>query len=284
MKNIYKKALYILFAAITITSCEDEDKSPLFVDSDPSNDATFVVITKQTSVIDFTDSSTSYDFTISAPKNNVESISINVKAAGSDLDPVPIASSNSIPAEFKFTADDIVTALGASITDFGPGDRFDFSSTAKGTDGTTATFNDLSAPSQGPGQFQGFNHVTYLSCPFSASEAIGTYAITANSFSNIPNAGAGTTFEIIAGPDDSTVTVVGLYEKNFNIEVDTKTGIATIPRQPIVSNISGYAGGSINTSSTSFFFSCAGSIAFRVQYVVDLGSFGSGYVFEAQKQ
>ena len=283
MKNIYKKALYILFAAITITGCEDEDKSPLFVDSDPSNNAAFVVITKQTSVIDFTDPSTSYDFTISAPKNNVASINISVKAAGSSLDPVPIASSSSIPANFKITANDIATALGVSVTDFNAGDRFDFSSTVKGTDGTIATFKDLSAPSQGPGQFQGFNHVTYMSCPFVASEAIGTYTVTSDGFGAFePVTGP---FEVTAGPTDDTVIVTGLYtaERSFTMSVNLKDGIATIPRQIVADTFDGYPLGTINTNAiTSFFFSCTGEMILNLFYADSDGGWGN-YKLVAKK-
>ncbi|WP_103071006.1 hypothetical protein [Aquimarina sediminis] len=287
MKNIYKKIFFVLFAAVAMISCEDEDKSPLFVDADPSNDAVFVTIAQDPNnlVIDFTKPESSYNFTITAPANNVAEYDLIVIRTSNDVDsePVSVQKVTSFPFDFSITRADLAAALGVAADDLKPGDQFSFVSTATGTNGVKASFADLNGDATGPGQFQGFNHTTFVICPFITSEAVGTYSVTSDGFGGFEPASA--TFEVTAGANDGEVIVTGLYDadKSFTISMNTELGIATIDRQPVANSFAGYAGGNINTNTTtSFFFSCTGTMILNLQHTVDLGSFGN-YTLKAKK-
>ncbi|WP_025741879.1 hypothetical protein [Aquimarina pacifica] len=284
MKNIYIKLLSIFLVAVAIIGCEDEEKDPLFVDSDPNNSGAFVTIAQDPDnlVIDFSDPSSSYNFTIDAPANNITEYDLRVARTSNGVvsDTVSVQKVSTFPADFQITVADLESALG--VDDIAPGDQFDFISTATAENGLIGTFEDLNGDATGPGQFQGFNHVTFVICPFSVSEAIGSYSATSETF---PFATVSSTFEVSAGPTDDTVVVTGLYdaEKSFTIVMDTALGIATVERQDVKDDFLGYAGGRINTNlTTSFFFSCTGTMILNLQYTVDLGSFGNFQII-AQK-
>ena len=273
MKNLILKNIFFIFTTfIVLMSCEDDDKNPLFVDKNPDNFGVFVTIEQQTLVIDFTNPESTYDFTIMAPADNVTEYRLRVARTSGETvsDTVLVESATTFPANFSVSAADLANALSISTEDLSPGDKFDFISEATGINGEVASFANLTGDATGPGMFQGFNHTTFLSCPFVASDAVGSYSVTNDGFGQ-----ANASFEVISGPDDGTVTVTGLFEQDFDISVDIETGIATIPRQPVKADFFGFEGGNINTSATSFFFSCTGAVILTLQYTVDLGSFGS---------
>lgn len=264
-------------------SCEDEDKNPWVVHLDPANDGVFVTVAKENIVIDFTDPSSTFNFTIDDPSDNVASYDLRVSrvSGGVASDTVPLTSATSFPADFSISTDDLAAAFGLQASDLVAGDRFNFVGSAVGTNGQAADFSNLNGDAIGPGQFNAYRFNTFLSCPFSQADALGTYAVTNDAFGlAVP------TFEVTAGPDANSVVISDLIEPGFSMvmAVDPNTGIASIRRTPMASNFYGYSGGNINTTATpSFFFSCTGTIAAVFQYTVDLGSFGS-FGFAAQKQ
>ena len=283
MKKIYLIVASFLVLASTL-SCEDDGKDPWTIHEDANNFGTFVSIAKKTQVIDFTNPSSAYSFTVEAPGKNIASYDLSVTrtSGGVTSDPGFVRTVTSFPADLDITAADLAAALGLSASDLLAGDRFDFIATATGTDGSVAKFENLNGDGQGPGEFNAFRHNTFLSCPFDQAAALGTYATTVNEFYDL----AAASFEVIAGPDENTVTIVNLYQDGFNFDmtVDADTGIATVKRTAVATSFLGYSGGNINTTATpSFFFSCTGTISAIFQHTVDLGSFGS-YAFTAVKQ
>lgn len=282
MKKIFV-IVSAFFSLVFTLSCEDDAKDPWTIHEDPTNFGTFVSITKKTQVIDFTNPSSPYSFTLLAPGKNVASYELSVSrtSEGVTSDPMSLLTVTSFPSDVDITASDLATALSLDPSDLLAGDRFDFTATAKGTDGQVAGFTNLNGDAQGPGQFNAFRHNTFLSCPFNRAEALGTYETTVNEFYDL----AASTFEVIAGPDDNTVTIVDLYQEGFSFDmnIDPNTGIATVARTPVATAFVGYSGGNINTTATpSFFFSCTGTISATFQHTVDLGSFGN-YSFAAKK-
>lgn len=259
MKNTYIKIFFVFFTALVFTSCEDEEKSPLFIDSDRNNDAPFVTLEQKTVVIDFTDPTTSYDFKISVPSNNVAEYSIGVKriSAGVSSDTFAITKVTSFPADFSYTAEELAGFLGVPTTEFKAGDRFDFIATATGTNGQTASFQNLNGDSRGPGQFQGFNHTTFLSCPFNAAEIPGTYAIVDGGGAGIH--GDGDTFEIIAGPGAEQYSIVDFGDTDLVINVDLGTGIS-IPSDEVFLTFASGLELSPAPANAGFTFSCTGTV------------------------
>ncbi|WP_438711392.1 hypothetical protein ACSTS3_00745 [Aquimarina muelleri] len=280
MKNTYIKIFFVLFASLAITSCEDEDKNPLFIDSERSNDATFVTIAKDPNnlVIDFTKPETSYKFTISAPANNVAEYDLRVKHISNDAvsKVVSVKKATSFPADFSITRNDVANALGVNADSLIPGDEFKFESTATGTNGQIASFSNLNGDSRGSGQFQGFNHTTSIICPFDTSDnPYGTYTVISDGF--VENEPANTTFEVIPGPTDDTAIVTGLYtaERSFTMSINLNLGTINIEKQVVADTFDGFSLGTINTNTdTSFFFSCTGKIILNLLYADSDGDWG----------
>lgn len=285
MKKISLILSLIFVSSLVFTSCEDEEKNPWDIHEDPANYGVFVTLAKKTQVIDFTDPNSTYSFGLDTPGNNVQSYELRVSrfdaGAGVSSDTVSLMTVTSFPADIDITSGDVADALGISVDDLAAGDRLDFIASAIGTNGETADIDNLNGDAIGPGQFNAFIHSTFLSCPFNQADAIGTYAVQTDAFGL-----ASPTFEVIAGPDANSITIVDLIEPGYTLtlEVDPNTGIAAAARQPVASQFYGYSGGNINTTATaSFVFSCVGTISATFQYTVDLGSFGS-YAFVAVKQ
>ena len=275
--------LTILLASAFFTSCEDDAKDPWTIHEQTANLATFVTIAKQNIVIDFTDPNSTFSFTIDAPSSNVASYDLMVSrvSGGVASDTLPLATVNSLPADFDISAGDLATALGLDVADLNAGDRFNFVGSATNGNGDTADVSNLNGDAVGPGQFNAFRFNTFLSCPFNQADAIGTYAVTVDDFGL-----AMPTFEVTAGSGPNSVIINDLIQPGLSMEmeVNPNTGIGAISRTPMADAFYGYAGGNINTTGTpSFFFSCSGTISAVFQYTVDLGSFGS-FAFGAQKQ
>lgn len=281
-----KKIILILTVICTgamFFSCEEEEKNPWVVHLDPANDGVFLTVAKENIVIDFTDPSSTFNFSVDAPSDNVASYDLRVarSSGGVVSDTVALTSATTFPASFQIGADDLAAAFGLQPSDLQAGDRFDFVGSATGTNGQVADISNLNGDAGGPGQFNAFQFNTFLSCPFNQADALGTYDVTVDDFGL-----AVATFEVTAGPDANSVIIADLIEPGFSmvVNVNPNTGIASISRTPMANSYYGYSGGNINTTGTpSFFFSCSGTIAAVFQYTVDLGSFGS-YAFSAQKR
>ncbi len=281
MKNIVFLTITLLSSAFFM-SCEDDAKDPWTIHEESANLATFVTIAKETIVIDFTDSGSSFSFSIDAPSSNIASYELAVSrvSGGAASDTLPLTSATSFPADFDITASDLASALGLDVADLSAGDRFNFVGTATSTSGDVADITNLNGDAVGPGQFNAFRFNTFLSCPFNQADAIGTYETTVDAFGL-----AAATFEVTAGPDENSVVINDLIQPGLSMimEVNPNTGIGAIGRTPMADDFFGYSGGNINTTATpSFFFSCSGTISAVFQYTVDLGSFGS-FGFAAQK-
>ncbi len=270
MKNIHIKLLSIFLIAVAIVSCEDEDKDPFSDIKDPSVLGSFVTLSQESLVIDFTNPSSTYDFTIDAPSSNVSEYNLSVQriSAGDTTDLAPLTSINTFPGSLSITAGEIADALGQSPDDFLAGDQFDFRAEVVGTDGSTATYENLNGDSTGPGQFQGLFHTTYLSCPFVAADAAGEYTVSFHRFDAFFGP-QGETRTVVAGPGPNQITILGGAvildgADDLVIEVDPGTGIASY----------GGASGQVHFNTFGpgtylgvggFVFSCTGVIDISIQ-------------------
>lgn len=316
MKNILK---LIPLALITLffTACGDVDKDPYEINGLDGPFGAFVRLDITTApVLDVTDiENTSFGGTLTVPSNNVASYEMKVRrvSAGNASDYFPIFSVTSFPAEFIVTASSLADALGLTVPDLLPGDRFDFEATSTGTDGSVVTFDNFSGDLGGnPGEGQSYRFVTFISCPFILEDAIGTYLVTTSGFgSPWP---AGNTFEVIAGANDNQIIMLNPHGADpslsfnnveiegplFSVAVDVSPfGIATVESK--IDDVFQYIGSSqevccgerfydIHTGGGGFVFSCAGVLTLSLDYDMvqaeDLGNwtFGGPYAFVAQKQ
>lgn len=297
MKNIIKTFL-IAFIAVGIFSCEDNEKYPL----PATEDGSFVTIEFDNLILDVTDlDNTAITGVLKAPVPNVASYELQVaRSAGGVLsDYVTVYTTDTFPANFSIDLADLSGALGLEISDFGAGDRFDFQATSTSTSGSVTEFallnDDLQAE---PGQLQSYQFTSFISCPFSTDEALGTYTFTNCDLGGQCN---NTEFEVIAGTDPNTVVLINPYQSNplnagdapfeITIVVDPATGIGSIAQQRAFSTLEYCCGGFEDTeiqADSGFYFSCTGTMLFNVRTIVPqtgtgaLFTFGN-LAFEAQK-
>ena len=285
MKNLFKIFLVVLTTTMFL-SCEDDEKNQI-TDTIEAPFAYFGEISSP--VINVTDlEGSAFEAEVVAPFGNITSYDIrvnrnNAEDADGNLVYVPLTNiTEQFPLDLRISATDLAAAFGITLADLQAGDQYNFLATTTGSDGITIDPGDgtqfLGAITN-PGLEQALSFTTFISCPFNQSDAIGTYTKQTDAFGL-----AASTFEVIAGPDENSLTVVDLFSAgaNFDIQINPDTGIATIARQPVAPSFFGYSGGNINTSGTSFVFSCTGAFVFNLQYTVDLGSFGS-FDFSAVK-
>ena len=296
MKNIFK-TLLVCFLAIGLTNCEDKEKSPL---AEQVNGA-YVLIDIESPVIDVTAIETStFGGTLRAPVDNVASHEFEVRrvSGGIASEFVSIYSTTTFPAEFRIGATDIAAALGLDISDILPGDRFDFVGKTTGTDGSVVYESNLNADLLGEiGQRQAYRLQTFVSCPFSIEEAVGTYQVINCDLGSLCN---GHTFEMVAGEEPNTIVMIDPYNsddpdtgEDFRIvvQVNPNSGEITIEDQEAFDTgdacCPGFSPTSVSTE-TGFFFSCVGVITTTMDTTLERLSDGARFTFgplafEAQK-
>lgn len=296
MKNIIKTFL-IAFIAVGIFSCEDNEKYPL----PATEDGSFVTIEFDNLILDVTDlDNTAITGVLKAPVPNVASYELQVaRSTGGVLsDYVTVYTTDTFPSNFSIDLEDLSGALGLEVADFGAGDRFDFQATSTSTDGNVTEFSLINGDLQAePGQLQSYQFTSFISCPFSTAEALGTYTFTNCGF----GACAGNQFEVVAGTDPNTVVLINPYNSTplnagddpfeITIVVNPATGIGSIAQQRAFSTLEYCCGGFEDTeiqADSGFYFSCTGTILFTARTVVPQTGTGALFTFgnrafEAQK-
>ncbi len=301
MKNIIKTLLLALLI-VSFVACEDQDKDPYEINIEDGPFGSFIRLDITTSpVLDVTDiDNTSFGGTLSNPSDNVSEYLIRVRrvSGGAASDYAAYENYTSFPAEFVVTAASLATALGQTVADFLPGDRFDFEATSVSDEGVIVSFDDFAPNLAGnPGMAQGYRFNTFISCPFVQADAVGSYTTTVSGFGGLP---AGNVFEVIAGGDSGQIIMVNPHGSadpdgvGYEIEVDVSPfGIATVPSGQFIfdTDETGNAGFFDTTveNGVGFVFSCAGAITLSMDYdLVQMGSggnftFGSAIAYAAQK-
>lgn len=277
---------------MTLAACRDE--GTLVVNPDDIPKGAFVYMDVESAVLNVTDlTGSKFAATVYAPSENVSNYDIKVSwvSGGNTSDTVDLKSYNAFPASVEINASELAAALGVTMDDFLPGDAFNVVCTVTSTDGKEVTIEQLDEDAAGnPGQRQAFNYTTYISCPFNASDAAGTYEATVDDFGTFADNGQ---FEVIAGPGENQITckdwfghsVPGAPDATYDviIDVDPNSGIATVSKQDAWHcDTWGCPYGTGRVDGGGFVFSCSGTISLVLEHTVDLGSFGQ-YAIVCQK-
>lgn len=298
MKNIFK-TLCLTLLTIVIVGCEDNEKNPL----PATKDGSFVTVVFDNLILDVTDlENTAIIGTLRAPVANVADYTLQVRRTteGTSSAYVDIYTTDTFPSDFSLDIPLIASVLGVDSSEFLAGDRFDFQAKSTSLDGEVVEFSSLGPDLQvETGQKQSYQFTSFISCPFSVEEAVGTYT-----FTNCGFGGAscdGNTFEIEAGDEPGTVVLINPYASSplnadddpfeITIVVDVNTGIGSIARQRAFSTLEYCCGGFDDTlveADSGFYFSCTGTIFFSVDTVVPQIGTGALFTFgtrsfEAQK-
>lgn len=213
MKKLTKISILLLSLILTV-SCEDNDKDK-FNYGNPAEAGPMLLLEVTSPVLDVTDfANSSFKANLTAPTNNVQSYDLYVQrlgATGTQGQVAFLKNISSFPAELTVTASDIATALNTTLDSFLAGDEFKFTAEVTRTDGKVFDFNTLDPDLQNePGQRQAYRFNTYISCPFVVEDLVGTYELIQTAFMG----GAGSTYEVIAGPGENQYSIVDLANNN----------------------------------------------------------------------
>ena len=261
MKKIRLIFFSLLLISITTISCDDDDKKDdFFSNVGEVFEGVFVTIEQETLVIDFTDPSASYDFIISAPSSNVEEYQLQLThtSEGVVSDTISVGAATNFPASFSFQTSDLANFFNLNPDELVAGDRFDFIGSILGANGEIANLQNLNSDATSPGQLQGFNHTTFLSCPFDVNELEGTYVIEEGGDAGIHI--AGDEFEIIAGPEENQYSILNFGDIDLIVNVDPETGISIPSDDVLITFLDDDLELAPLPINSGFTFSCTGAV------------------------
>lgn len=303
-----KLKLYTLLSfmfAIVLVSCDDELKNDPYEglpDLDGFSAPQVNLVATNSAVLDITNlSGSAYSIDLD-DRGDVASLEVEVSYIQGNLvsDTFLIQTVSSFPSTLNITADQLVAAVdtlerrdadGNSTVDFSvrssyklfssldsiaAGDRIEIICTVVGTDGTrwSNVIGNVNGDLNGfVGQNTVYDLTTFVSCPFDANAAAGTYNVGSILF-NAFGLTSPATLEVTAGPGANQITVVGgLYTDGTNgfdwksddmiISVDPNTGIASWggSNELHVDFQGNFGLGALTYGTiTGFVFSCTGTI------------------------
>lgn len=273
MKKLIKIFLVVLSTTLFF-SCEDDEKNRIT----DTVDAPWVYFESVSApVIDVTDlEGSAYEARIVTPFDNVASYAISVNLndsedADENLELFPLRTITEFPADLSINATEITAALGITLADLNPGDKINFRVVATDFDGVefdgadaTQFLGDIS----NPGLQQALSYNTFISCPFVAADAVGTYTVSFHRFDAFFGAQPATR-EVIAGPGENQITVVGGAipldgSDDLVITVDPNTGIASYGGSAEAIHFNTF-GPAAYLGVTGFVFSCTGTVDITIQ-------------------
>jgi hypothetical protein len=209
------------------------------------------------------------------PGDNVASYDLRISLDGTNF--TPFLTVTTFPSELTVTLAETESAIGQSLA---PGTSIVFDAIITRDDGQQFTSNNLTGDTFNQGQRQAMLFNAFVSCPFDANEAAGTYEVVNGNGAGL--FGDGTTFEVVAGPGPAQISIVGFGDGSGNttdlvLDVDPDIGTAS-PAPGQVTHNFGFDLDPLAQPS-GFAFSCVGSI---VLTGLEYGCCG-GFPFELSK-
>ncbi|TVZ52059.1 hypothetical protein [Dokdonia sp. Hel_I_53] len=275
MKNKFRIFLFALVGALSITfiSCDDDETGVAAgVDTIPEfRNGVFVRFADgetAPATVSYSEPDTAgFTATIEDFNGNAVSYSLDVNAtiAGNTQIAEDVFVVTSFPSELRIDLPTIASALGLTLDQISFGDSFSFVATATDADGNESvgilpSFDDETGiigigNTNDPLLNSAFynsamNFAFTLACPaFTVEDVVGTYNVTAQAF--FPDSGADLIREVVAGPGDNQVTIVGgeylaLGSDDLIITFDPSSGSVTAVNDDGVS-LPASAGFGVNT-------------------------------------
>ncbi|MDX2301328.1 MAG: hypothetical protein NW226_00955 [Microscillaceae bacterium] len=312
-----KKILYsflCLGLMFGMSSCEDE----LFYQTVPNGPMVLLdnVVVAVFNAADITNAT--YEADIRVPANNVQSYKLFARVTRgsfvSDLSEVKTITDFS--SRMVITAAELANAIDTlkrsnynpadpatyvlvdGSDDLLPGDRIDFDNQVTGTIGgrsVTLTSADQDADlATNPNQRSGYRFTTFVSCPFTAADMVGTYSVVADPGEwTLPDASI--TVSVEAGASANQIIIKDMFghaaftpstsDGPFDVivTVNATTGQATVARQNAFDTANYNLAFGIGTvDGSGFAFSCTGGINLNLTFRVAAGSFGT-FAYNLQK-
>jgi len=231
MKRIIKSIFGLLFLAVAVIGCEDEDKNPLNLLQLEDSKSPYVRIIVDEPIVAAGDiGSSSLTAVVDALDKNVASwnLAVSRESGGVASDTVALTTVTSFPSEISISYTDIASALGITTDEISGGDFIRFLGTATGTDGTVVTFDNFSPNVTGqPEQRQAFNFIVLIKCsPISDATVPGTWVIDMQDLFGDGWDGAFVTFEIDGTATNYTFAAGAAA--TFNVDVPAGTSSLVI--------------------------------------------------------
>jgi len=180
MKNISKIILGILAVALTMASCEDEDKFPLNVHLDDANKAAYVrtVVNQYLYLVaDIKDAT--FEATIDVVVDNVAQydLSFTLISASGEYDTIPLNTVTEFPTSISYTYAELAELVGTNIDDIGGGDIFQFIGTCIDKQGRFWENSNYTGDITGQlAQRNGFSFTVLVDCaPITDVDTAGTW-------------------------------------------------------------------------------------------------------------
>ena len=224
MKNISKIILGILAVALTMASCEDEDKFPLSVHLDDANKAAYVraVINQSLYLVqDIADAT--FEATIDVPVDNVAQydLSFTLRSGSGEYDTIPLITITEFPTSISYTYADLAELLGITIDDIGGGDIFQFIGTCIDDQGRFWENGNYTGDITGQAaQRNGFSFTVLVDCaPITDVDTAGTWIADLQDTFGDGWDGAFLTFSIDGSTTAYTISADQGAEATYDIEV-----------------------------------------------------------------
>jgi len=271
MKKSIIYSLMLAVCGVLITSCENDFDNAI-ANPDASDVASLAAMVRFEEPVLGVTLTPAISFTgmLVDPGDNVSAYDLRVSLDGTNF--TPFASVTTFPSELTVTLAATEAALGQSLA---PGTSIVFNAIITREDGQQFTTDNLTGDTFNQGQRQAMTFTAFVSCPFVAAEAAGTYDVTNDAIgfqlgASFDATASGTTLSMEDPMGYGLGDVV-------NIEVDGDTGAATVATQEAWDSDAlnlGFGRGSID--GAGFVFSCAGIITLDLDFTVAAGSFGTG--------
>jgi hypothetical protein len=295
-----KLSFYTLAAlALVVVSCNSDDANPA---SGVPYGAMVLIDQVVSPVLNVTDiENANYSVDLRDPSNNVAEFRFYarlVRGGVAQTDYALIETVTTFPSRPVLTSQEFVDAWDEidDIDEFLPGDRIEFSNEVTSKDGVVFTAGDIGPDlANNPGQRSAFRPVTFVSCPFVIADAIGTYELIEDQFDVYFE----DYFDVVGTGNPAQLKMVDPfgYQRNFPgsfapgsmdvvADVNVNTGQTTIARQRcwnVTIFVPSLSGGFIASPAAngSFTFSCTGTIAYRLTFSVDQGTYAGAWRFTA---
>lgn len=214
MKNIFKSFFILVLITGLFSSCEDIEKSPIVRQSV----APFVNIKITNTTYDLSDLSSAFTGKLytNVPED-VQSYTLKVGLNDNSnsveyVDWITVTPSD-LPKDISLSLQQLLDLLGKDASVLNAGQTVEFRGVSTGVNGVVIDRNNSTdIPNTGlndPGMRQAYNFSGIILCPaFQASDLVGTWNVDALGFAGFFGESQATR-EVIAGPGENQVTIVG---------------------------------------------------------------------------
>jgi hypothetical protein len=297
MKNIFKISILSLLLVSTAACTDDSKVLPI-----PPAGAS-VTFVPESKVIDFANLDTSaFAGVIDDTGGNVESFTISAyveKADGTKTPESVLETITTFPYNLSYTGSFILSSLGLTVSEVGPGDIVKYSGIALTSDGRTFDASTVNGDAAGPGLLLAYSLSSPFFCEFSVADAVGQYTLTMGDWGDsdytdyLTGYVENTSVTAVAGAEPNSIVFKDLLSPGFDltVTVDPSTAIASVVDARVGASFgvgvynsgAGYEGAILNSSGTPFYFSCTGSFKATYKVCVDVGCFATPVSITLQK-